>query len=46
MNLELSEEQQLLQASVREFAEGAVRPQAAHIDQTGEFPRGTHGAGV
>jgi butyryl-CoA dehydrogenase len=41
MNLELTEEQQLLQASVREFAEGVVRPRAAHIDQTGEFPRGT-----
>ncbi len=39
MNLELSEEQQLLQASVREFAEGVARPQAASIDQTGEFPR-------
>ncbi len=41
MNLELTEEQQLLQASVREFAEGVVRPHAAHIDQTGEFPRDT-----
>jgi butyryl-CoA dehydrogenase len=41
MNLDLSEEQQLLQASVREFAEEVVRPQAAHIDQTGEFPRAT-----
>jgi butyryl-CoA dehydrogenase len=41
MNLELSEEQQLLQASVREFAEGVVRPGAARIDQSGEFPRET-----
>jgi butyryl-CoA dehydrogenase len=41
MNLELSEEQQLLQASVREFAEEVVRPRAAPIDQTGEFPRAT-----
>jgi butyryl-CoA dehydrogenase len=41
MNLELTEEQQLLQASIREFAEGVVRPRAAGIDQTGEFPRGT-----
>ncbi|MEP6993489.1 MAG: acyl-CoA dehydrogenase family protein [Acidobacteriota bacterium] len=40
MNLELSEEQSLLQASVREFAEEVVRPQAAAIDQNGEFPRG------
>ena len=41
MNLELNEEQQLLQASIREFAEEVVRPNAAQIDQTGEFPRGT-----
>ena len=39
MNLELSEEQQLLRDSVREFAESAVRPRAALIDQTGEFPK-------
>jgi butyryl-CoA dehydrogenase len=39
MNLELTEEQQLLQASVREFAEDVVRPRAAAIDQSGEFPR-------
>jgi butyryl-CoA dehydrogenase len=38
MNLELSEEQQLLRDSVRSFAEEAVRPRAALIDQTGEFP--------
>ncbi len=41
MNLELTEEQRLLQASVREFAEGVVRPRAAAIDQSGEFPRET-----
>jgi len=41
MNLELTEEQRLLQASVREFAEGVVRPRAAAIDQSGEFPRDT-----
>jgi butyryl-CoA dehydrogenase len=39
MNLDLTEEQQLLQASVREFAEDVVRPRAAAIDQSGEFPR-------
>ena len=39
MNLELSEEQQLLQKSVREFAESEVRPMAKHNDETGEFPR-------
>ena len=41
MNLDLSEEQQLLHDSVREFAEEVVRPRAAQIDQTGEFPRAT-----
>jgi butyryl-CoA dehydrogenase len=39
MNLELSEEQRLLQQAVRDFAEEVVRPRAALIDQTGEFPR-------
>ncbi len=41
MNLELTEDQRLLRDSVREFAEEVVRPQAAVIDQTGEFPRDT-----
>ena len=41
MNLELTEEQRLLQTSVREFAEEVVRPRAAAIDQSGEFPRET-----
>ncbi len=40
MNLELSEEQQLLQKSVREFAEVEVRPLAKENDETGKFPRG------
>jgi butyryl-CoA dehydrogenase len=39
MDFELSEDQALLQASVREFAEEVVRPRAARIDQTGEFPK-------
>ena len=39
MNLDLTEEQQMLRAAVREFAEDVVRPQAAVIDQSGEFPR-------
>ncbi|MBC8646817.1 MAG: acyl-CoA dehydrogenase [Thermoanaerobaculia bacterium] len=39
MNLDLTEEQQMLRAAVREFAEDVVRPRAAIIDQTGEFPR-------
>ncbi|MDE3169113.1 MAG: acyl-CoA dehydrogenase [Acidobacteriota bacterium] len=39
MNLELSEEQQLLQKTVREFAEQGVRPLAKELDATGRFPR-------
>ncbi len=39
MNLELSEEQKLLQKSVREFAETEVRPLAKELDETGHFPR-------
>ena len=41
MDLELSEEQALLRSSVREFAEGVVRPRSAAIDQSGEFPKET-----
>ena len=40
MNLELTEEQQLLQKSVREFAEAEVKPLARENDETGKFPRG------
>jgi len=39
MNLELTEEQQMLQKSVREFAESEVRPMAKENDETGHFPR-------
>lgn len=38
MNVELSEEQLLLQKSVREFAETEVRPLAKELDETGHFP--------
>src|ERR1700732_1061062 len=41
MNLELSEEQKLLQKTVREFAESEVKPLAKEIDETGPFPRDT-----
>ena len=41
LNLELTEEQQLLQKSVREFAEGEVKPHAKEIDETHRFPRET-----
>jgi len=39
VNLELTEEQKLLQKSVREFAEMEVRPLAKELDETGHFPR-------
>jgi butyryl-CoA dehydrogenase len=39
MRIELSEEQKMLQESVRRFAEEVVRPRANEIDETGEFPR-------
>jgi butyryl-CoA dehydrogenase len=41
MNLDLSEEQQQLQKTIREFAESEVQPRAREIDETGEFPRDT-----
>src|SRR5690348_13322385 len=39
VNLELTEEQKLLQKSVREFAESEVKPRAKELDETGRFPR-------
>ena len=39
MHLQLSEEQRLLQESVRRFAEEVVRPRAKEIDESGLFPR-------
>ena len=39
MDFELTEDQALLQSTVRQFAEEVVRPRAARIDQSGEFPR-------
>jgi butyryl-CoA dehydrogenase len=39
MHIELTEEQKLLQETVRRFAEEVARPRAKEIDQTGEFPR-------
>jgi butyryl-CoA dehydrogenase len=41
VNLELTEEQKLLERTVREFAEAEVKPLAAEIDETGQFPRET-----
>jgi len=39
LDLELTEEQKLVQKSVREFAESEVRPLAKEHDETGRFPR-------
>jgi butyryl-CoA dehydrogenase len=41
LNLELTEEQKLLQRTVREFAENEVKPLARELDETGHFPRET-----
>jgi len=41
VNLELSEEQTLLQRTVREFAEAEVKPHARELDETGHFPHET-----
>jgi alkylation response protein AidB-like acyl-CoA dehydrogenase len=38
MDLDLTEEQKMLQATVRDFAERELVPAAARIDDTGEFP--------
>jgi len=39
LDLQLSEEQQLLQKTVNEFAESELRPRARELDETGHFPR-------
>ena len=41
MDLGLTEEQKLLQRTVREFAESEVKPLAKEMDETGHFPRAT-----
>jgi butyryl-CoA dehydrogenase len=38
MQIELSEEQELLRQTVRRFTDEVVRPRAREIDETGEFP--------
>jgi len=38
MDFELSEEHQLLQNTLRDFAQSELRPKAAEIDATGNFP--------
>lgn len=41
MDLGLTEEQSLLQRTVRDFAESEVKPLAKELDETGHFPRET-----
>jgi butyryl-CoA dehydrogenase len=41
VNLELTEEQKMLERTVREFAEAEVKPLAKQLDETGEYPRET-----
>ncbi|MFZ0641042.1 MAG: acyl-CoA dehydrogenase [Candidatus Acidiferrales bacterium] len=41
MDLGLTEEQLLLQRTVREFADSEVKPLAKELDETGHFPRDT-----
>ena len=38
MNFDLTEEQELLRSTVRDFAEKRIAPQAAELDRTGAFP--------
>ena len=38
MNFELTDEQQLIRQTVRDFAEKELAPRARHVDETGEFP--------
>ncbi len=39
MDLQFTEDQLLLQKTVREFAEAEVKPRARELDETGHFPR-------
>jgi alkylation response protein AidB-like acyl-CoA dehydrogenase len=39
MNFELTDAQRMLQEMVREFSEKEIKPRAAEIDRTDEFPR-------
>ena len=38
MDFDLTEDQQLIRNTVRDFADRVVAPQAAEIDKTGAFP--------
>ena len=38
MHFELTEDQQMIQAAAREFAQKEIAPIAAELDESGEFP--------
>lgn len=41
MNFDLSNEQQMIRAAVRDFAQREIAPKARHVDESGEFPAET-----
>lgn len=41
MDFEMDPEHEMIRQTVHEFAEKEVRPIAAHVDKTGEFPKAT-----
>ncbi|NTU84124.1 MAG: acyl-CoA dehydrogenase [Chloroflexales bacterium] len=41
MHFALTDEQELIRRTVREFAEKEIAPRARHVDETGEFPTET-----
>jgi len=41
VDFDLTSEHEMIRQSVREFAEREIRPVAAHVDRTGEFPKDT-----
>src|SRR5437899_1286366 len=41
MNFDLTEDQQMVQRTVREFADAEIVPHAREADRTGEFPLAT-----
>lgn len=41
MNFDLTEDQELIRQTVREFAEREIAPNAHHVDETGDFPADT-----
>src|SRR2546425_859868 len=41
MDFDLSPEHEMIRRTARDFAEKEIRPVAAHVDKTGEFPKAT-----